>query len=77
MARQESLSVGRMPSCDVVMDSKRFPQMISRTHARLETRPGAQEPRWRVFRSISMEIPRKISRNLEESREISMDLAAI
>ena len=35
---QEALTVGRMPSCDITMDSTRFPQMISRNHARLLTR---------------------------------------
>eukprot|EP00435_Cladocopium_sp_Y103_P013165 s2327_g3.t1 len=46
---KEALSLGRMPSCDVQMDSSRFPQMISRQHARLVTRKmGTPQQEWAI-----------------------------
>lgn len=46
---KEALSLGRMPSCDVQMDSTRFPQMISRQHARLVTRQmGTAQQEWAI-----------------------------
>lgn len=46
---KEALSLGRMPSCDVQMDSSRFPQMISRQHARLVTRKmGTPLQEWAI-----------------------------
>lgn len=46
---KEALTVGRMPSCDITMDSTRFPQMISRNHARLLTRKmGTPQQEWAI-----------------------------
>ncbi|CAK9104552.1 unnamed protein product [Durusdinium trenchii] len=52
---KESLTVGRMPNCDIVMDSTRFPQMISRTHARLvTTNVGTPQQEWAIHDCKSM-----------------------
>ncbi|CAK9085413.1 E3 ubiquitin-protein ligase RNF8 (RING finger protein 8) (RING-type E3 ubiquitin transferase RNF8) [Durusdinium trenchii] len=44
-----------MPNCDIVMDSTRFPQMISRTHARLvTTNVGTPQQEWAIHDCKSM-----------------------
>ncbi|CAE8718933.1 unnamed protein product [Polarella glacialis] len=52
---KEVVTFGRLPSNDIVLDSKRMPQMISRAHGRVQIRqPGSAQQEWIISDCGSM-----------------------
>jgi len=51
---KDVVTFGRLPSCNVVLDSTRAPQMISRLHGRLVRRMEDGKPQWLIVDNKSL-----------------------